>query len=372
MIGASFDGPLFAGLLKVGGDLGMGSLTAERLKEFARRVGTPSEYKASKVKFKQVFLTGSKVEGNILIPDAVFEGALDASFLQVGGDMDMHDSHCADQVELGLARIGGSLNLRGAGLAGLDLSGASIAADLHLGSTHDSVVCKGNDCKPGALNLRNAHVSGLMDVRSAWPTEGQLHLEGLAFGHLGGMDGGAGPQLRDQEANWWDNWVRRDPNYSPATYAQLAAAFTNSGNRDAADDIRYLRREREREMACKESRLGSCILQRVLGSVAGYGVGSHTFRVIYWVLGFWLAGVALLWWTVPAARNRGAIWCFCAGLAQLLPVISINKELTDFFNDPERKRLKGWQVFVFSALGVVGLALGAVLLVAVSGLTQNP
>jgi hypothetical protein len=68
----------------------------------------------------------------------------------------------------------------------------------------------------------------------------------------------------------------------------------------------------------------------------------------------------------------GAIWCFCAGLAQLLPVISINKELTDFFNDPERKRFKGWQVFVFSALGVVGLALGAVLLVAVSGLTQNP
>jgi hypothetical protein len=68
----------------------------------------------------------------------------------------------------------------------------------------------------------------------------------------------------------------------------------------------------------------------------------------------------------------GAIWCFCAGLAQLLPVISINKELTDFFNDPERKRFTGWQVFVFSALGVVGRALGAVLLVAVSGLTQNP
>ena len=59
------------------------------------------------------------------------------------------------------------------------------------------------------------------------------------------------------------------------------------------------------------------------------------------------------------------------GLAQLLPVFPINKELSDFFNDPERKSLKGWQVFVFSALGVVGLALGAILLIAVSGLTQN-
>jgi len=52
-------------------------------------------------------------------------------------------------------------------------------------------------------------------------------------------------------------------------------------------------------------------------------------------------------------------------------VITINKELTEFFNDPERTRLKGWQVFLFSALGVVGLALGAILLVAVSGLTRN-
>ena len=34
-------------------------------------------------------------------------------------------------------------------------------------------------------------------------------------------------------------------------------------------------------------------------------------------------------------------------------------------------RLKGWQVFVFSALGVVGLALGAILLIAVSGLTHS-
>jgi uncharacterized protein YjbI with pentapeptide repeats len=365
MIGASFDGPLLAGLLKVGGNLGMGSQTPETLKDFARLAGSPSEYKASKVKFKQVFLTGSKVEGNIFIPDASFEGVVNASFLQVGGDVDMRDSHYADQVEMGLAHIGGSLNLRDAGLAGLDLSGASIAADLKLGGAHESAVCKGSDCKPGALNLRNTHVGGLMDVRNDWPTQGQLHLEGLAFGHLGG------PQMRDQEAKWWDDWARRDPNYSPATYAQLAGAFTNSGDRDAADDIRYLRREREREMACKENRLGSCVLQTALGSVAGYGVGSHTFKVIPWVFVFWLAGMAVLWLTVPAAKNRGVIWCSCASLAQLLPVIPINKELTDFFNDPERKCLKGWQVFVFSALGVVGLALGAILLVAVSGLTQN-
>ena len=371
LIGASFEGPLFAALLKVGGNIGMGSQTAESLEHFARLAGSPSEYKANKVKFKQVFLTGSKVEGNILIPDASFEGAMDATFLQAGGNVDMHDSHYAGQVYMNLARIGGSLDLRGAGLAGLDLSGASIAADLELGGAHESALCKGNDCKPGVLNLRNVHIGSRMDAMNDWPAKGQLLLEGLTFGRLDGIEGETGPQMRDQEAKWWDNWARRDPAYSPATYAQLAAAFTNSGDRDAADDIRYLHREREREMACKENRLGSCILQTALGSVAGFGVGSHTFKVIPWVLVFWLAGALLLWWTVPAAKNRGVIWCSCASLAQLLPVITINKELTEFFNDPERKNLKGWQVFVFSALGVIGLVLGAILLVAVSGLTQN-
>jgi hypothetical protein len=116
---------------------------------------------------------------------------------------------------------------------------------------------------------------------------------------------------------------------------------------------------------------GSCSLQTVLGVVAGYGIGSHTFIVLYWVLGFWLAGVLLLWWTVPAARHNGIIWCCFASLAQLLPVITINKELTAFFDDPERKRLMGWQVFIFSALGLVGLALGTLLLIAVSGLTRT-
>ena len=67
----------------------------------------------------------------------------------------------------------------------------------------------------------------------------------------------------------------------------------------------------------------------------------------------------------------GAGFCRDVQQAQLLPVIPINKELTAFFDDPKRAHLKGWQVFVFSALGVVGLALGTILLIAVSGLTHS-
>jgi hypothetical protein len=69
--------------------------------------------------------------------------------------------------------------------------------------------------------------------------------------------------------------------------------------------------------------------------------------------------------------ERAFFWCFGASLARLLPVIEINKEFTEFFNHPKRERLTGWQSFIFNATGIVGYVLGAILVAAVSGLTQS-
>jgi uncharacterized protein YjbI with pentapeptide repeats len=351
MIDAGIDGALTAGMLQVGRSLFMGSTTQ------------------NKAGFKEVILIGAKVAGDIFMPGASFDGTLYADSLQVGGNMYMRDAHCADDVDMGLAHVGGNLELRGANLAGFQLSGASIAGSLQLGQSQKSNVWT------GVLNLRDAHVGYVADAKEgAWPAQGQLQLDGFTFGHLGGFEGESGPEMRARGMKWWDNWARLDPDYSPTPYARLAAEFANSGDRDAADDIRYLGREREREEACKETWLrSSCLLQTALGYVAGYGIGAHTFIVLYWVVGLGLIGAALLWWTVPAARTkqRGKLWCFGASLARLLPVIEINKEFTEFFDDPERERLTGWQTFIFSAMGMVGFVLGAILIAAVSGLTQS-
>ncbi len=354
MGGASFDGVLEAGLLQVGGTLGMGS-KPPNLTNFKMDVN----------------LNGAKITGTLNMDGASFAGKVNANSLKVGGDLFMRVACHADKAVLVFANVGGNLDLRGASFVDADLSGASVAGELQLDGQRFAGCTRGN-ATSNVLNLRNAKVGNLMVASDASTGSRRLRLDGFTFGHVGGFEGDTESQLRERSMKWWDNWARLDPDYSPTPYAQLAAAFTNAGDRDAADDIRYLGREREREVVCKESWLrGSCLLQTALGSVAGYGVGSHTFVVLYWVLGFWLAGVALLWWTVPAAKHNGAIWCFCASLAQLLPVIPISKELTAFFDDPDRVRLKGWQVFVFSALGVVGLALGTLLLIAVSGLTHS-
>ena len=54
--------------------------------------------------------------------------------------------------------------------------------------------------------------------------------------------------MRDRRMEWWDDWASRDIKYSPAPYAQLAAALTSAGDRDAANEIRYLSRVRERRL----------------------------------------------------------------------------------------------------------------------------
>jgi uncharacterized protein YjbI with pentapeptide repeats len=366
MTGASFEDTLNADSLEAGRDLFMASTdqnTASFKDVNLRGAKIAGQVDMSRASVKDVNLNLAKITGQIDMTGASFDGTLNADALQVDGELSMSDAYCYGNVVMIFARIGGNLELPGATLAGLDLSGASIAGDLQLGEPGNPAVWKGNNGEPGTLDLRDAHVVGnLMDAEDAWPDREKLHLDGFSFNHLGAFAGEIRPEM-----GWWDNWARRDPDYSPTPYTQLAAALTSAGDRDAANEIRYRGRVRERET---ETGL-AYVLSGAVQYVAGFGIGIYTFRVLWWVLGFSLAGAALLWMTAPAAKQHGLIWCFGASLARLLPVIEINKEFTAFFDDPERKRLTGWQSFIFSVIGMVGFVLGAILLAAVSGLTQS-
>jgi len=228
---------------------------------------------------------------------------------------------------------------------------------------------QGKNGEPGDLNLHNAHIGNLMDATNAWPKQGHLHLDGFSFAHLGGFQGTA-EEARDRGMGWWDNWARLDSEYSPSPYQQLAAGLISAGDPDAADDIRFYGRARERE---SEKGWGNYIWSGALQYVAGFGIGTYPFRVLYWVLGISLLGALYLRESVKGVRDggHGFVWCIGASLSRLLPVIEINKEFTEFFNDPERKRLTGWQSFVFSMVGIIGFVLAAILGAAVAGLTHS-
>jgi uncharacterized protein YjbI with pentapeptide repeats len=154
MFGASVDGKLDAPSLQVGGSLLMQS------------DGT------NNASFKEVVLYNAKITREIDMSGANFAGALYAGSLQVDRNLNMRDAHYDKRIVMVSAHVGGNLDLRGARLASLDLSGASIAEDLRLGGESEKPAawtcdarCQGTHPDAvNALNLRNAHVGNLVDA----------------------------------------------------------------------------------------------------------------------------------------------------------------------------------------------------------------
>ena len=276
-------------------------------------------------------------------------------------------------VEMTLAKITNRLDFRGAILGDVNLSGATIAGDLVLGTQGSfRTEWKRANGTAAKLDLRNAQVGNLQDEETAWPGQGYLLLQGFSFAHLSGAAGKSGMLHGHEDPDWW---ARLDQRYSVTPYTQLAAALAAMGDRGAARRIQFLARQRARDADWQSGSWPAWFGQTFLLGVAGYGIGGYTFIVLVWVCGLSLAGALVLALTVPDAmdKDRGAVWCFGASLSRLLPVIEINKEFTDYFNDPKRERLKQrWQQLFFDCLGVIGWVLGALLIAALSGLTQNP
>lgn len=72
----------------------------------------------------------------------------------------------------------------------------------------------------------------------------------------------------------------------------------------------------------------------------------------------------------PAAEAHGLSWRVLVSFDQLLPIVELNKEFTEFFNDPKRERLARGQLAYFSVHALLGFLLGSFVVAALAGLTQ--
>jgi uncharacterized protein YjbI with pentapeptide repeats len=197
MDGASFDGMLDACSLQVGGDLSMtvasfknvflrhakvkGLIGMDGAKFDGWLVLTSTQVDGhlfmrsdgqNNVSLKDVFLRFTKIAGVIDMSGASIDGLLYADALQVDGDVGLQDARCTQKVVMVFAHVGSSLDLRGATLADVDLSGASVGGDLRLGGAHKSTVWTGKNGEPGALSLHNTHIANLADATDAWRAQG--------------------------------------------------------------------------------------------------------------------------------------------------------------------------------------------------------
>ena len=288
--------------------------------------------------------------------------------------------HLPQRQVLAGARVGGNLNLAGASINELDLSGATISRALE-------VSARTAWRSPARLSLINATVGRLQDgmigtlqacptdqsppsASNGWPTGRTAELDGFTYGHLGSWAGPEGTDMRERDVCWWRWWLERDREFSSQPYAQLASVMVAHGDQEKAAQILYFGRVRETQMAWEAGNYIRWMLLATLSIVTGYGIGTYTFRVLLWIVGLAAIGVVLLKRS-PGGGRKTLLWRAGASLNRVLPGIEINKEFADFFDDPQRQRLKDWQVIIFSAFVVIGWVLGLFLVAAMTGLTQH-
>jgi hypothetical protein len=427
---AQFVGDLTAHALNVGGNLMADGASFRKVELALAKVGGTVEFSGASfaddldahqaringdllmkkgATFQSVNINNISVAGNVEVEGSRYDGVFDAAFLQVGGsfsmskvvalkDVNWFQANIAKQLAvsetefggeflapgikvgdyvgitsntsfakkaiLASATIGRHLFIDHSRFATLDLSRATIATDLKLSGADSSSLWRTSDGRPGDLDLRHAHIGVLPQPGAAWPETGHLHLAGITIDRI--SEEMQDDKKRNSDAEFWDEWARRDRDYVPRTYQQLASVFAAAGEHGLVDEIRYLGRVREHETQFGLDWTWSAFQRWV----AGFGIGTYPFRVLVWITVISLAGALYL-----RARSKGVLeaghsfaWCWGASLARLVPGIEINKEFTDFFNDPKRERLTGFQMFVFSVIGALGWLLAAILVTAVSGI----
>jgi hypothetical protein len=347
--GAALDGDLDAHGTRVGGGL------------FMR---TNNQNEAS---FGRVNLNGATVTGGLSMDGAVFRGELIARGLRVTGDLSLRNTYTDSLVSLPFLQVGGNLELGGANLTSLDLTGATVAGELRLGKDNKTTV--GWTGKNSYIDFRSARVSSMASNKYSWPAK--LFLDGFTFARFGAFDGDVGKEKVERRAAWWlSNFAERD-DYNSAPYEQLAAAFVATGDHDAADEIHYKERIRADE---QDRGWGGFVWSQFLRWAAGYGIGSYMFRALYWALGLSVLGAVLLrFWATKGvfAESHGFLWCLGASVNRLLPGVNLKKEFSDFFDDRKINQFTPAQDFFFVILAALGWVLGAIVIAAFATITHG-
>ena len=319
--------------------------------------------------------TGSRVGLTLEMTESTFDGEVSTEDLHVGATAILRQAVFKRVPKFYFSDIGTHFDLSGATLPGLDLSESYIHGELRLATKRYP---RPYWAKDALLNLHGTRVGAIQDwyvagEPDAWPSN--LDLQMFVYDRLGGSVS-AGRELLVRDDNWYSQWLNRDKVFTYQPYRQLATNLRAAGEPIRADGVVYAARERERESAWRECRESGKDCRTAAGlwllsAMIGYGLGDRYFRALYWVAGISLLGVAILWCSADA-RRKGVAWCFGASMNRLLPLVELNREFVDFFDDPDRERVNGWQVAYFSLHAIAGYVLGSFVVAGLAGLTQSP
>ncbi|MFB7945073.1 hypothetical protein ACFC6L_09135 [Kitasatospora phosalacinea] len=246
---------------------------------------------------QELWLHDARISGGLDLSRSTLRGAdgfaLMAKQLVVEGDLRAHGLHAVGEVRLARSRIGGTLDLTGARLERTGGGGAADLAELRARRT----VLDLDPASAGTLSLHSAEPGVLVADPARWPPHCRLDLTAAVFT---GLEPTAGRPPRAR-LDWLAEHVTAAP---PAVYAQLAAAYRQAGQEQAARDV-LIRKERLRHRAAGPAgRVWGHLLEALVG------FGYRPARALLWLAGLLAAGTAYFAAAGPprAANPAGPAW----------------------------------------------------------------
>ena len=359
--GAKIDGQLSMGGSTFNGELNMDSISVGRsllMKDAAR--------------FNNVVLSGAKIENIVNMRGANFKGQLDMNSTLIGSSLIMSYAKFENMTNLTFLSVGSNLEIQGAVLRRLDLTGARIEQTLRLSESGVSNIEWKNyeleDETPQSpkLTLKNAKVDVLQDTIESWPTKLELELEGFTFNHLAGSGLNGQEMPHQRGSDWFIDWLKADETYSPQPYRQLAGVLRTAGLEEMANDILFASRERMRsESSPLEPKWWILFVLKIF---IGYGYGGRIFWALAWIAGFLVVGTCVL--LISKERDSHSILlgrcvdCACYSLDMILPLIHLREQHYKAVD------LITWIKYYFYFHKIMGYILVFFVIAGLSGLTQ--
>ncbi|WP_421107012.1 oxidoreductase [Streptomyces sp. NEAU-S77] len=185
----------------------------------------------------------------------------------------------AGTLQLRGAQISNLLNLGGAILGGSDT--ALHGVGMQVGTFDFRLAAP----PAGAVDLQDARATMLHDREESWPED--VRLDGFVYGSL--RSDGLSPQ---NDVAHRLCWIRRNPDYAPQPYEQLAACYRQAGHDDAARRVLLEKQRRRRRTLNPPGRVSGYLLDVAVG----YG-----YRP--WLAALWMTTLCLLGTLVFSTRS---------------------------------------------------------------------
>ena len=349
---------------KVAGALVMSSVVVRELLLMASDRSV-SEHRAE---FADVVLTGAKVGGQVALIGAKIAGTLNMDSADIGDSLLMrtdprvsgHPAEFDGPVKLIFAKVGRNVDLRGAVLSSLALTGTRIGGELTLASRSWSPQWR----EGGKLVLRNASADAIQDTdeEGAWPPA--LDLDGFTYRRLGGLGADAEAGVAKRGPGWFIRWLARDEPYTPQPSQQCAQVLREIGHPEIANAVLYAERERERKQAWRSGSKLRATGLLLLKAFVGYGYGQRLlWHPLAWVVALVVAGTVVLHLTGLPTELADSGAAVAYSLDTLLPIVELEKSFADIV-------LHGFAKYYFYFQKLMGWVLASFLIAGLSGLTK--